>query len=109
VIEAPVELDYEGFASLLRERFAMSVGPEDSVEVDLIEVNRGPQVPGTESFSLIFRAPQGTPVEQRIYELDHPAAGRLAIFLVPIGRQPEGLLLEASFNRLKRSIEGGEA
>ena len=109
MIDTPVQLDYERFTGLLHEEFAMRLGPEESVEVELIEVNRGPELPGIESFSLIFRAPADTPVAQRVYELDHPAAGRLEIFLVPVGRQPEGLLFEAAFNRLRSSNAGGEA
>ncbi len=39
----------------------------------------------TESFSLRFTAPEGQPLESRIYHLQHAALGSLALFITPVG------------------------
>lgn len=49
-------------------------------------------------FSLVFRAPAGTDLSQQIYRLHHESLGDLEVFLVPIGRDQDGLKLEAVFN-----------
>ena len=49
-------------------------------------------------FSLVFRVPSESSLPQRIYGLDHPEKGRLALFLVPIGVREGGALMEAVFN-----------
>jgi len=38
-----------------------------------------------EQFSLRFTAPAGHPFESRIYQLDHPALGRLELFITSVG------------------------
>jgi len=49
-------------------------------------------------FSLVFRGPLSPVLPQRIWPLEHAALGRLEIFLVPIGPDPEGMRYEAVFN-----------
>jgi len=48
-------------------------------------------------FSLIFRVPAPGRFEQKIYTLEHPVIGTFDLFLVPIGRDPEGFRCEAIF------------
>lgn len=48
-------------------------------------------------FGLVFRGPAEPLLPQRIYRLDHPEVGGHEIFLVPIGRKPEGVEYEAIF------------
>jgi hypothetical protein len=49
-------------------------------------------------FTLLFRGPKSPLLSQRIYALVHEALGRLEIFLVPLGPDPEGMRYEAVFN-----------
>jgi hypothetical protein len=48
-------------------------------------------------FGLLFRGPAEPLLPQRIYRLAHPEVGTHDIFLVPIGRKPEGVEYEAIF------------
>jgi hypothetical protein len=48
-------------------------------------------------FSLIFRVPAPGRFEQKIYRLEHPIIGTFDLFLVPIGREPDGYRCEAIF------------
>lgn len=49
-------------------------------------------------FSLVFRARTPKHLPQGMFALSHERFGRLDVFLVPVGRDAEGLLLEAVFN-----------
>jgi hypothetical protein len=48
-------------------------------------------------FSLVFRVRTPLRLPQGTYPLEHDRLGRLDIFLVPVGRDADGLLLEAVF------------
>lgn len=56
---------------------------------------RGPRGGG---FSLLFRAATAAGLPQGTYPLAHPRLGRVDVFLVPVGREAGGLILEAVFN-----------
>jgi hypothetical protein len=51
-----------------------------------------------EPFSLLFRGPRDTPLDQRIHRLEHERLGTLEIFLVPVRPDDRGPLYEAVFN-----------
>ena len=94
-------LTFESFSPHLNSTFALGVG-ESTVELTLTQATKQPvnPFPGMmrEPFSLIFRS--GTPVvmQQRIYPFKHEAMGKLDIFIVPIGRDPHGVVYQAIFN-----------
>jgi hypothetical protein len=71
-----------------------SVAAELLTVTPLARVAR-PEDPG---FSLVFRAATAERLPQGIYPLAQDRLGRLDVFLVPIGRDADGLLLEAVFN-----------
>jgi hypothetical protein len=48
-------------------------------------------------FGLVFRGPAEPLLPQSIYRLAHPRLGSHDLFLVPIGRKPEGVEYEAIF------------
>ena len=54
-----------------------------------------------ERFSIVFRGPREKPLQQGMYQLQHDQLGALELFLVPVGRDHEGLYYEAVFNRLR--------
>lgn len=49
-------------------------------------------------FSLIFVGKDPRVLPQRIYRLDHEQLGELAVFLVPVGKDAEGVNYQATFN-----------
>jgi hypothetical protein len=49
------------------------------------------------AFSLLFVAPAGPWLAQAIYPLEHPALGRMEIFLVPVGPASGGNGYYATF------------
>ena len=94
-------LTFESFASHLNTTFALKLG-EASVTLTLTEAVKRPvhPFPGMmrEPFSLYFRSGSQIVLPQRIYPFAHDAMGRLEIFIVPIAREPQGIVYEAVFN-----------
>lgn len=95
------DLAYSDFFERVGEEFRVAAG-EAVVTLVLSEVtdlarreNPGPR---RQPFSLVFRGPLRPLLAQRIWPLEHPALGRLEIFLVPIGPDATGMRYEAIFN-----------
>jgi hypothetical protein len=93
------QLTGDTFAAFLNGRFRLISGPEAGMELELVEFNAGSRSAHHEAFSIVFRAPVEAPLEQRIYRLEHESLGAFELFLVPIGKSPEGVRYEAVFNR----------
>jgi hypothetical protein len=53
---------------------------------------------GRVPFALLFSGPADALLPQGVVALEHVTLGRLEIFLVPIGRDADGLHYEAVFN-----------
>ncbi len=93
-------LTFESFSPHLNSIFALGVG-DSTVELTLTQAAKQPVVPYPgmmrEPFSLFFRS--GTPVvlPQRLYPFKHDSLGKLDIFIVPIGRDPQGVVYQAVF------------
>jgi hypothetical protein len=89
------------FAAAANQSFDLSMG-ESSMNLTLVEVKPLPAhpFPGMlrEPFSLMFRATSAVVLPQRIYRLSNATLGALDIFLVPVGRDPQGVLYQAVFN-----------
>lgn len=94
-------LTYESFSSNVNSTFALSLG-ESGVDLTLTEAVRQPvrPFPGMmrEPFSLFFRSASPVVLPQRIYPFKHPAMGRFDMFIVPVGREPAGVVYQAVFN-----------
>jgi hypothetical protein len=96
-------LDLRAFEPLVGQRFVLGSGddagdqePLDLVLLEARVLSHGDgrtRVP----FSLIFRSGPGLVRPQRIYRLEHAELGTLELFLVPIGRDAEGVRYEAIF------------
>lgn len=95
-------LVYEDFADKVGEVFAVGEPGVPAIALTLKEAAplnpamapKGARPP----FSLIFLAKDPRVLPQRIYRLDHRGLGELAIFLVPIGKDAEGVSYQATFN-----------
>lgn len=87
-------------------RFRLQVEGQEPLELELFEIARYEENPDfaarKEPFSLLFAGPPRPVLPQAIYPLEHPALGRLELFLVPIGPDPRGkrsgMRYEAAFN-----------
>jgi hypothetical protein len=94
------KLDLDSFKNHLNTSFKVSV-EGDSVDLELIEATEsgGETTPDSnrKPFSLLFRGPRGVNLEQQIYALDHPKAGKLEVFLVPVQPDDKGPCYEAVF------------
>lgn len=100
-------LTADAFASRVNSRFRLVTSPDAVMEVELIEFTAVSKSAHHEAFSIVFQAPVEAPLEQRIYRLEHESMGAFELFLVPIGKSPEGVRYEAVFNRIIDQIPGG--
>jgi hypothetical protein len=89
------------FAEVLGTSFVLTVGEDRTVDIKLTEVSPVRDRPHQVSFSMLFKLPADQWVEQGLYDLKHESFGTFELFLVPIGQDPDGFVLEAVINRLK--------
>jgi len=84
----------------VNQKFTIYFAPDNISEAELIEVADRTRTTRQEQFSLLFKAPDTAPIEQGLYEVEHPELGRMALFLVPIGKDETTIKFEAVFNLL---------
>jgi hypothetical protein len=104
-IDSLNHLERPTFAQHLGEIFTIRRGALDTVDIELIEVSdflHKDTHPMSESFSIIFRGPRYSPIEQGTYEVEHSVIGTFFLFIVPIYPEEGSLNYEAVFNRLQR-------
>ena len=92
---------YEGFASHLNGTFAVNVG-EGTVEMTLVQATRGKprewEGLRKEPFALIFKCASPVILPQKIYPFERNGFGMMDIFIVPGGRERDGIVYQAIFN-----------
>ena len=93
------------FSPHLGTTFRISVDASQPLELELIEATdlsaryASEPVEGRgRPFSIVFRGPGDILLPQRIYRVEHDQIGTFDLFIVPIGRDPDGLRYEAVFN-----------
>ena len=91
------------FAKHLNTTFRSPLENGESLTFELLEVIDRTAPAGYESFSLMFRSPNTTPIQQRMYELQHDVMDASTLFLVPISQDENGIVFEAAFNRRTES------
>ncbi|MGA3310825.1 MAG: hypothetical protein ABSD08_19770 [Xanthobacteraceae bacterium] len=99
---AETSLVFEDFADKVGEVFAISEQGVPGIPLILREAEplnpamslRGVRPP----FSLIFLARDVRVLPQRIYRMEHNGLGEVSIFLVPVGKDAEGVSYQAVFN-----------
>jgi hypothetical protein len=92
-------LHFEDYAPHVNSMFAAQTNNGATIELELTRVEEKSPSPRQEQFVLTFRAPIGAPLEQQIFTLQHEQLGSGAMFLVPIGKDADGVIYEAIFNR----------
>ena len=107
VATKPLDLESAPAGEFSRESFTPHVGsefqlPAAGMACRLVEVGAACTCSSPAgdfvSFSLLFAAPAGSPVESAIHTLLHPSLGELEIFLSPVGPGDPQLHLEAVFS-----------
>ncbi len=94
------------FADHVGEQFRIVLDQENSLEVELIEAKAlkshvtedDPEYIRRDPFCLLFRGPKDCYLPQRMYAVEHPTAGTVEMFLVPVMPDRHGSRFEAIFN-----------
>lgn len=94
------QMNLSTFSGLLQTQFGAYLTPEQRVDLVLIEAEDLGSTPRQEQFSLQFQGPLTHFLPQATYPVEHATLGQFALFLVPVGREPEGYRYEAIFNLL---------
>ncbi len=92
---------FEDFADKLGRAFVIREQDLPAISLTLIEAELLPNrlKPGVRPpFSLIFVANTPQMLPQRLYHLEQEALGQITLFLVPVGKKPEGFEYQALFN-----------
>ncbi|GAA3830705.1 DUF6916 family protein [Nocardioides panacisoli] len=97
-------LTYADFTGLVGEVFTLALPDGRKVPLTVEEVSAlgrdggaGPDGTPREQFSVVFLGPSDPLLGQGTQELSHGALGDLALFLVPIGADADGVRYEAVF------------
>jgi hypothetical protein len=96
------QLVLEDFADKVGSAFLLNEQGLDGMSLTLQEAEalnpamglRGARPP----FSLIFVGKDPRVLPQRIYQMEHEKLGEIALFLVPVGKNAEGVSYQATFN-----------
>lgn len=95
----PERMSHEDFEPHLNTTFRLLRGEAEPLELELVEITGGEGAfENSYSFSLVFRGGPHFTLQQHIFTLEHDRLGTLDLFLVPIGRDPDGFRYEAVFN-----------
>lgn len=92
-------LTKETWEAYLEQSFDIDADSQQPLQIRLTEVSGYGRRLGAqrEAYSLMFRGPAQPVLMQRIYTVRHEKMGPLAIFLVPIGPDVQGMRYEAVF------------
>ncbi len=103
------DTEFGVFESLVGERFRVHWGPavDEAMNLVLVEAALAPDAfqPGSSAagrrsqcFSLLFLGDVSRRLEQRLYRVVHERVGDVALFLVPVGMDADGMYYESIFN-----------
>jgi hypothetical protein len=92
----------EDFEPCLGQTFRVTPENADGLELELTQVkplgNAGLEAGVRQPFSLLFRGPLEPVLAQQLFRIENSNLGELALFLVPIGPDENGMLYDATFN-----------
>lgn len=94
---------HKTFAGLLNAVFNIHLDEGQTVDTELVEVSEPQLSPAQETFSVIFRGPNGVPLGQGIRRFQHEHTGDFELFITPVRQDKQGFYYEAVFNRLLES------
>jgi hypothetical protein len=94
------DLTRDAFAENLNTTFTVHLGEIGVVDINLVEVSELRAVGRQRMYSLFFLGPLEQPLQQQVYKMEHDRLGVFDLFIVPVGREPDGMRYEAVFNNL---------
>ena len=93
---------HKDFEACLNQSFTVRPENEDGFELELTQVKplgaAGLAAGTRQPFSLLFRGPLEPVLAQQLFQIENSTLGELALFLVPIGPDENGMLYDATFN-----------
>lgn len=95
------QLVFEDFADKVGETFSINEPDMPAIPLSLTEAQalKPSGLPGVRPpFSLLFVARETRVLPQRLYRLEHGKLGDMTIFLVPVGKDEQGVRYQAVFN-----------
>ena len=96
------DVTFAHFEGHVGEEFRLAAeGLHEPLATELIEAEQAEQIAtpgGRVPFSLVFRGPWEPVLPQGIYGIEHDELGSLPIFIVPIGREDDGVRYQAAFS-----------
>ncbi len=93
------ELSASAFSTLLGQTFMLYNGAR-GLRVRLVKVTQAAPGSGTRQFTLCFTGDRAEALPSDTYELEHPATGKLMLYLETTRRGQHGALYRADFNLL---------
>ena len=90
----------DALAGLMKTTFRLHHGRWGLLDLELIDVSGLTETPRQRTFSILFRGPLERPFSQGTYRIEHSDLGTVDLFLVPVGREGDGMRYEAVFNNL---------
>ena len=95
-------LRFEDFEDKVGQTFTIAEAGLPAVPLTLVEANllltHPPPPGGRPPFSLIFLFKDQGMLPQRLYQITHDAFGTIALFLVPVAKNANGIQYQALFN-----------
>lgn len=88
------------FSGHMGEKFSISTGAFDPVDVELREVTDLRGTPAGHAFSIVFRGSRDAPLGQDTYRFEHEELGQFPLFIVPLAERDDGSYYEAIINRV---------
>jgi hypothetical protein len=112
-MKQPDDLSYATALEVLHSKFRIRLGETPITELELVATQEhgglpqsgSPGAAETESFSLYFLGPINPVLPQGTYIFQQERLGEFSLFIVPIGRETNGIKYEAVINRLRRGAE----
>lgn len=99
----------EEFKQHLNTPFRVQVNAPKQIDLTLVAVEPRPsestEQQGMERFSVFFLGSPEFLLPQTTYRLTHPQMGEFDIFLVAVGKEPEGYRYEAVYNYYKSGAQ----
>ena len=95
------KLTKEAFSENLNTHFRIPLQSGNAAELELIEVKETMSTPSQQQFSVFFRGPLEYLLPQGTYHMEHEKMREIDLFIVPVGREPDGYHYEAVFNYVR--------
>jgi|GEM_PF-558713 len=88
------------FAKHVNSTFHVMDDPGGTYSLTLTSLTESKRNPRFQVFSLYFRGSGNRILPQRTYKLNHAMLDEIDLFLVPMGKDQDGVIYEAAFDRL---------